>query len=89
MARRAGTAGRSAEDRLRAASRALAEDLQRYLDGEPILARPPSLTYRFRKFARRHRALVASDEGLVHHPGPGQRIADSVGLDRPFLKDPL
>ncbi|HEX8386833.1 MAG TPA: serine/threonine-protein kinase [Rubricoccaceae bacterium] len=34
-------------------------DLRRVLDGRPILARPPSLAYRARKFVRRHRAGVA------------------------------
>jgi serine/threonine protein kinase len=38
---------------------ALAADVERYLNDEPILARPPSASYRVRKFARRHRALVA------------------------------
>jgi tetratricopeptide (TPR) repeat protein/predicted Ser/Thr protein kinase len=37
---------------------ALAEDLDRWLRGEPVLARRPSLAYRAGKFARRHRALV-------------------------------
>jgi len=37
-----------------------AADLQRYLDNEPIVARPPSMSYRMRKFAQRHRALVAA-----------------------------
>ena len=37
-----------------------AADLQRYLDNEPIVARPPSVSYRFRKFTQRHRALVAA-----------------------------
>jgi serine/threonine protein kinase/lipopolysaccharide biosynthesis regulator YciM len=33
----------------------LAHDLGRYLRDEPVLARPPSSWYRFRKFARRNR----------------------------------
>lgn len=40
-------------------ARALAEDLARYLDGETILGRRPSLQYRVRRVARKHRALVA------------------------------
>ncbi len=38
----------------------LADDLQRYLDDEPVLAGPPSRLYHIRKFARRHRGLLAS-----------------------------
>lgn len=37
---------------------ALAMDIQRYLADEPVLACPPSATYRFRKFARRNKAVV-------------------------------
>jgi len=36
----------------------LAMDVRRYLNREPILAAPPSATYRMKKFARRHRAGV-------------------------------
>ena len=35
-----------------------AMDIQRYLSDEPVLACPPSATYRFRKFARRNRAVL-------------------------------
>jgi non-specific serine/threonine protein kinase/serine/threonine-protein kinase len=35
-----------------------AQDVQRYLADEPVLACPPSAGYRFRKFARRHRTAV-------------------------------
>ncbi len=38
----------------------LAADIQRYLNGEPVLARPPSSLYRFQKFARRHRGTFAA-----------------------------
>src|SRR5439155_26318577 len=34
----------------------LARDIERYLHDETVLACPPSAAYRFRKFARRHRA---------------------------------
>jgi len=37
---------------------ALAADVLRYLANEPVLARPPSRSYRVRKFVRRHRAGV-------------------------------
>ncbi len=40
-------------------ARALAEDLRRWLDDEPILARKTTLRYRITKYARRHKALVA------------------------------
>ncbi|MCB9852882.1 MAG: SUMF1/EgtB/PvdO family nonheme iron enzyme [Phycisphaerales bacterium] len=36
----------------------LSADLRRFLDHEPIHARPADAIYRFRKFARRNRALV-------------------------------
>jgi eukaryotic-like serine/threonine-protein kinase len=36
-----------------------AQDVQRYLNDEPVQARPPSALYRFSKFARRNRAAVA------------------------------
>lgn len=39
---------------------ALAEDIRHYLNREPIAARPPTLTYQMRIFARKNRALVAS-----------------------------
>lgn len=37
----------------------LSSDIHRFLRNEPILARPPSRVYLFRKFAARNRALVA------------------------------
>jgi WD40 repeat protein len=37
---------------------ALAADVQRYLNDEPISAGPPGTTYRLRKFLRRHRGPV-------------------------------
>jgi serine/threonine protein kinase/Tfp pilus assembly protein PilF len=43
---------------------AFALDVQRYLADEPVLACPPSVGYRLRKFARRHRSALAV-AGLV------------------------
>ena len=37
---------------------ALAQDLQRHLDGRPIRAQPAGLAYRLRKFVRRNRVVV-------------------------------
>ncbi len=41
-------------------ARVFADDLQRYLDDKPVLARPDSVAYRARKFVRRNRSLVAA-----------------------------
>ncbi len=38
----------------------LSADLQRHLDGIPVLARPDSMGYRVRKFARRHRPFAVA-----------------------------
>jgi eukaryotic-like serine/threonine-protein kinase len=38
----------------------LARDIQRYLSDEPVEACPPSTTYRLRKFARKHRTVLAT-----------------------------
>ncbi|MEM7205406.1 MAG: serine/threonine-protein kinase, partial [Planctomycetota bacterium] len=51
---------------------AVAADLRRFLAHEPIVARPPSRTYRMSRFVRRHRALTASVFGVI--------AALSVGL---------
>ena len=44
---------------------AMQQDLQRYLDGEPVLARPDSVLYRSGKFVRRHRFGVAAITLLI------------------------
>ena len=44
---------------------ALAQDLRRYLDGEAVLAGPPSGTYRLRKFVSRHRIEAAAAAAVV------------------------
>ncbi len=48
-----------------AAAAALADDLRRYLAGEPITAHPPSALYQMRKFASRNRGLVIGLSGTV------------------------
>ncbi len=49
------------KDKLRryASAADLAADIWRYLDDQPIVARPASTSYQLQKFARRHKALVA------------------------------
>ena len=47
-------------DRRYATAAHVAEDLERYLDGRPVLARPHSLAYRASRFARRHRLALAA-----------------------------
>jgi serine/threonine protein kinase/tetratricopeptide (TPR) repeat protein len=43
----------------------LAADLNRFLQNEPIVARPPSFTYRAQKFVRRNRLAVAFSAAMV------------------------
>ena len=54
-------------------SSALAEDIERYLHDEPVLAGPPSAAYRLRKFVRRNKRalLTASAAALVILLGVG------------------
>jgi serine/threonine protein kinase len=44
---------------------ALAEDVRRFLRHQPVLAGPPSTIYAMRKFAQRHRTVLASATLLV------------------------
>jgi hypothetical protein len=43
----------------------LAGDLQRYLGNEPVVARPPSTSYRMQKFVIRHRFGVAAAAAML------------------------
>jgi WD40 repeat protein/serine/threonine protein kinase len=54
------------KDRTRryATANGLGQDVRRYLDSEPILARPPSATYQFQKLVRRNQ-LVFAGAGAV------------------------
>ncbi|MGZ5274576.1 MAG: protein kinase domain-containing protein [Caldimonas sp.] len=50
---------------------AFSQDLLRYLDGAPVLARPDAMSYRVGKFVRRHRFGVAATALLVLALGTG------------------
>jgi len=42
-----------------ASASSLVDDIQRFLQDEPVLACPPSATYRLAKFARANKAILA------------------------------
>lgn len=44
---------------------AISEDVGRYLESRPILARPPSSAYQLKKFAQRNKGLVFAASALV------------------------
>jgi tetratricopeptide (TPR) repeat protein len=60
-------------------SGALADDLQRYLDGEGVTATPPSAVYRIRRFVRRYRIQVALT-AVVAFALAGGLVMTSYGL---------
>jgi hypothetical protein len=43
----------------------LAVEVQRYLDNEPVAARPPSTAYRFQKAFRRHKLVFAAGGAVI------------------------
>ena len=52
-------------DRRYASASALAADVQRYLDDEPVQACPPSMAHHAAKWVRRHRPLVWSSAAVL------------------------
>ena len=52
-------------DRRYADAGELRSDIDRFLHDEPIAARPPSMLYQLRKFARRNKVLVTSVVGIL------------------------
>ncbi|MBU6412299.1 MAG: serine/threonine-protein kinase [Planctomycetes bacterium] len=53
------------KERRYATAAAFADDLQRYLLGEPVVARSPTTTYRLSRFVKRNRSLAAGAVVLV------------------------
>jgi WD40 repeat protein/serine/threonine protein kinase len=43
----------------------LADDIENYLKGNPLIAGPPSTAYRVRKFMRRHKALITGSASVL------------------------
>ena len=58
-----------------ASAAALADDIERYLAGQPVEARPYSFSYRLRKFAARHRLTVGAAVSIVLALGTGAGVA--------------
>lgn len=56
----------------------LADDLQRFLDDRPVLARRPSLRDRGAKWVRRHRVLVAAAAGVFLFATVGLAISTAL-----------
>jgi WD40 repeat protein len=48
-----------------ASANELADDLRRFLDDQPIRARPPSLAYRMAQYIRRHKPLIGGTVATV------------------------
>jgi tetratricopeptide (TPR) repeat protein/predicted Ser/Thr protein kinase len=60
---------------------ALAEDLDRYAHDRPLRAGPPELSYRARKFARRHRVVITAGAAVMLALAGGA-VAASTGFVR-------
>jgi serine/threonine protein kinase/tetratricopeptide (TPR) repeat protein len=81
-----------------ASAAALADDLQRYLDGRPVSAQPPHLLYRFKKFLGRNRmivsvttaaALVVVATAVYDVARRADQARDGAGLDSVFVRRPI
>ncbi|HEY6984695.1 MAG TPA: tetratricopeptide repeat protein, partial [Rhodanobacteraceae bacterium] len=58
-----------------ATAAAFADDLDRYLRGDPVIARPDSAGYRLRKFAIKHRLVVGSAAAVMLALAAGLAVA--------------
>jgi len=78
----------------------LADDIRRYLNGEPVLAHPDSTAYRMGKFVRRHRfgvaaaslalvAVLASAGVAIWQAREARQAAEDMAQINAFLKDVL
>ncbi len=62
-------------DRRYASVEAMAADVQRHLDGEPVRARPPSRRYRLAKLLRRHWRMAGALGAVLLALGSGLAVA--------------
>lgn len=60
-----GTALEKEPDRRYPSAAALSEDVGRFLESQPILARPPSAVYQLRKMVTRHRTVFAASVAVA------------------------
>ena len=78
----------------------LADDIRRYLDGQPVLAHPDSTAYRMGKFVRRHRlgvaaaavalvAILGASAAALWQAELARRAADDTVRVNNFLMDVL
>lgn len=66
----------------------LAADIRRYLQDEPVTARPPSFTYRIQKFVRKNRAAVTAASLMIATLVVGV-VVSSVALFRALEAEKL
>src|SRR5690606_31994173 len=66
---------RKEPERRYASAGQLAEEMTRYLEGRPVIARPASLAYRGRKFAARNRTAVGAALAVVLSLAAGLALA--------------
>ena len=57
----------------------LARDIQRHLDGRPVIARPDTFAYRSAKFVRRNRIAVVAGVGIAARLAGGLALAYWLG----------
>ncbi len=67
-------------DRRYGSAAALGEDVERHLQSQPIMARPPSAAYQMRKFAARNRALVGGAAATLIALIAGVAVSTTLGL---------
>ena len=74
-------------DRRYRSAAALADDVRRYLNGEAIQARPPSMVYNLRVFARRNKGLVGGVAAVFVVLAAGVVVSTSLYLRSETARD--